>query len=383
MKRSVDRILTTHVGSLVRPPELLQLGVEARDQPAARPRYADALRRAVGDVVAHQVRAGVDIVNDGEYGKSSWSNYVLDRLTGFEARADKLYEAVWLGRDRVRFAEFMKAQFPRGATGVSGHECVGPIRYVGHESIRTNIDDLKSALESAGVEEGFLTAVAPGSTGYDASNAYYKDDRDYVFAIADALREEYLEIVGAGLVLQVDDAVLANMYDELMQQGRGRYRQWAELRIEALNHALRGIPEDRVRYHVCFGSWHVPHMADAPLDDIVDLVLSVRAGAYSIEAANVRHEHEWRVWQKVRLPAGKILIPGVVTHHTTSVEHPRLVADRIVRFAEMVGRENVIAGTDCGFAQLEQYQRVHPQIMWAKLDALAEGARIATHQLWG
>ena len=225
--------------------------------------------------------------------------------------------------------------------------------------------------------------MAPASTGYDASNEYYKDERDYVFAIAEALREEYLEIVNSGLVLQVDDAVLANMYDELTQDSPARYRQWAELRVEALNHALRGIPEDRVRYHVCFGSWHVPHVADASLDAIVDLMLRVRAGAYSIEAANVRHEHEWRVWQSVKLPPGKILIPGVVTHHTTSVEHPRLVADRIVRFATLVGRENVIASTDCGFAQLEAYQRVHPQVMWAKLQVLAEGAQIASQELWG
>jgi len=277
----------------------------------------------------------------------------------------------------------MKAQFPRGAVGAPGHACIGPIRYQGHEAIRRNISDLKAALATSHVSEGFLTAVAPASTGYDASNEYYQDERDYVFAIAEALREEYLEITNSGLVLQVDDAVLANMYDELTQHGPERYRQWAELRVEALNHALRGIPEDRVRYHVCFGSWHVPHVADASLDAIVDLMLKVRAGAYSIEAANVRHEHEWRVWQSVKLPPDKILIPGVVTHHTTSVEHPRLVADRIVRFASLVGRENVIASTDCGFAQLEAYQRVHPQVMWAKLQALTEGAQIASQELWG
>jgi 5-methyltetrahydropteroyltriglutamate--homocysteine methyltransferase len=267
--------------------------------------------------------------------------------------------------------------------GAPGHACIGPITYQGHESIRRNIADLKAALDAAGVTEGFLTAVAPASTGYDASNEYYKDERDYVFAIAEALREEYLEIVNAGLVLQVDDAVLANMYDELTQQSPARYWQWAELRVEALNHALRGIPDDRVRYHICFGSWHVPHVADASLEAILPLILNVRAGAYSIEAANVRHEHEWRVWQSVKLPPGKILIPGVVTHHTTSVEHPRLVADRIVQFATLVGRENVIAGTDCGFAQLEHYQRVHPQVMWAKLQSLAEGAQIASRELWG
>jgi 5-methyltetrahydropteroyltriglutamate--homocysteine methyltransferase len=383
MRRSTDRILTTHVGSLIRPKELLEQATAARQQPEHQPRYEQALRQAIAGVARQQLAAGLDIVNDGEYGKSSWANYVLDRMTGFEFRPDTLYEATWLGRDRFRFAEFMAAQFPRGAKGAPGHACIGPITYQGYEAVRRNISDLKAALNAAGVAEGFMTAVAPASTGYDASDEFYKDERDYVFAIAEALREEYLEIVNSGLVLQVDDAVLANMYDEIVQQGPEKYWQWAELRVEALNHALRGIPEDRVRYHVCFGSWHVPHVADAPLEVILPLMLKVRAGAYSIEAANVRHEHEWRVWQTAKLPPGKILIPGVVTHHTTSVEHPRLVADRIVRFASLVGRENVIASTDCGFAQLEAYQRVHPQVMWAKLQTLAEGARIASEELWG
>jgi 5-methyltetrahydropteroyltriglutamate--homocysteine methyltransferase len=383
VKRSDDRILTTHVGSLVRPPDLLVAAAAAKEKPEARKEYFDLLREKTVEVVRRQVEAGVDVVNDGEYGKSSWANYVLARLAGFEPRADKLFEAVWLGRDRFRFREFLQKEFPRGAAAIPGHVCVGPISYCGHDELRRNIADLKSALASSNAVEGFFTAVAPASTGYDAENQFYNDEREYVFAIAEALREEYLAIVNAGLVLQVDDAVLANMYDELMQQGPQRYRAWAELRVDALNHALRGIPEDRVRYHICFGSWHVPHMSDAPLEAIVDLMLKVRAGAYSIEAANVRHEHEWRVWEKVRLPPGKILIPGVVTHHTTTVEHPRLVADRLVQFAEIVGRENLIAGTDCGFAQVEGIQRVHPQVMWAKLEALAEGARIASQELWG
>ena len=383
MRHSTDRILTTHVGSLIRPVDLLQAAKAANDNPVEQSRYRAVLEEATAGVVRRQIEAGIDIVNDGEYGKASWANYVLDRLTGFEPRPDTLYEAVWLGRDRFRFHDFMVAQFPRGAKGSPGHACVGPIRYQGHEHIRRNIRDLKAALDAAGIEEGFLTAVAPASTGYDASNEYYQDEREYVFAIAEALREEYLEIHNAGLILQVDDAVLANMYDELVQQSPERYRQWAELRVDALNYALRGIPEERVRYHICFGSWHVPHVADAPLEAIVDLMLRVRAGAYAIEAANVRHEHEWRVWQMVTLPPGKILIPGVVTHHTTTVEHPRLVADRIVRFATLVGREHVMAGTDCGFAQFAEYQRVHPQVMWAKLQALAEGARLASRELWG
>jgi 5-methyltetrahydropteroyltriglutamate--homocysteine methyltransferase len=382
MKRSLDRVLTTHVGSLVRPPDLVPLATRTKDDPAAAPAYLDTLASATTDVVREQVSHGIDVVNDGEFGKSSWANYVLDRLTGFEARPETRFEATWLGRDRFRFREFMLAEFPRGVNGVAGHACVGPIAYKGHDAIRRNIAHLQAALAPYPEVEGFLTAVAPASTGYDAADDYYHDEREYIFAIADALREEYIAIHDAGLILQIDDAVLANMYDELVQQGAERYRAWAALRVEALNHALRGIPEDRIRYHVCFGSWHVPHVADAPLEAIVDLILRVRAGAYSIEAANVRHEHEWRVWQSVRLPAGKVLIPGVVTHHTTSVEHPRLVADRIVRLAQLVGREQVIAGTDCGFAQLETIQRVHPQVMWAKLDALVEGARLASAELW-
>jgi 5-methyltetrahydropteroyltriglutamate--homocysteine methyltransferase len=383
MRRSDDRILTTHVGSLIRPPELLELAAAAKNNPDRRQKFFDAVRTATLDVVKRQVAAGIDIPNDGEFGKSSWSNYVLERMSGFEHRPDKMAEPVWLGRDRIRFREFMEKEFPRGVTGAPVDACIGPIRYQGHDAIRRNIRDLKAALGAANAAEGFLTAVAPASTGYDAENEYYESERDYVFAIADALREEYLEIYKSGLVLQVDDAVLANMYDHLMQQSPQRYRAWAELRVEALNHALRGIPENRIRYHICFGSWHVPHVSDAPLEAIVDLMLSVKAGAYSIEAGNVRHEHEWRVWEKVKFPKDKVLIPGVVTHHTTTVEHPQLVADRLVRFAKLLGRENVIAGTDCGFAQMESLQRVHPQVMWAKLESLAEGARLATEELWG
>ena len=379
MKRSEDRILTTHVGSLVRPQALLELSAQATHDPQ---RYEDHLETSVAEVVQAQAKVGIDIVNDGEFGKSSWANYALGRFSGFEERPDQMYPAVWLGRDRVRFAEFMAKEFPRGVTGTPGHACVGPIAYRDRKSIARDVANLKSAVESASVEEAFLTAVAPASVGYDAANEYYPNERDYVFAIANALREEYLAIADAGLVLQVDDAVLANMYDALVQESPRRYREWAELRIDALNHALSGIPEDRIRYHVCFGSWHVPHVADAALEDIVDLILKVRAGAYSIEAANVRHEHEWRVWEKAKLPEGKILIPGVVTHQTITVEHPRLVADRIVTFARLVERENVIAGTDCGFAQTEGIQRVHPSVMWAKFDSLVEGARLASRELW-
>ncbi len=383
MKRSEHRILTTHVGSIPRPPELLELAGFQKGPPKDPDEYERRMRKAVADVVRQQAEVGIDIVNEGEFGKESWANYVLKRISGFEIRPDQVRQLEWLGRDRIRFAEYLKQEFPRAHLGTPTEACVGPIRYEDHKSIQQAIDNLKAALKSVKVEEAFMTAVAPASTAYDGVNEFYPTERDYVFAIADALREEYLAIHNAGLVVQVDDAVLANMYDALTQQDPKRYREWAELRVEALNRALAGIPEDRVRYHVCFGSWHVPHISDAPLEDIVDLILEVRAGAYSIEAANPRHEHEWRVWENGRLPPGKILIPGVITHHIVTVEHPRLVADRIIRFARLVGRENVIAGTDCGFAQIDNLQRVHPTVMWAKFEALVEGARIASSELWG
>lgn len=374
MKRSENRILTTHVGSLIRSKAALD---------ASKKHNAEQLAHEIEDVVAHQARAGIDIVNDGEFGKSGWANYILERMSGFEPRPDKLYEAVWLGRDRVRFADFMKDQFPRGAVGSPGHACVGEIIYNGYDDVRRNLADLKAAAAKVKVEDVFFTCVAPASVGYDAENEYYKSEEDYVFAIARALREEYLEVIKAGVVLQVDDAVLANMFDHLTQESPKRYREWAELRVAALNMALEGIPQDRIRYHICFGSWHVPHVADAQLSDIVDLMLKVNAGAYSIEAANVRHEHEWHLWKNVKLPDGKILIPGIITHHTTTVEHPKLIAERIINFASVVGKENLIAGTDCGFAQAEGLQRVHPQVMWAKFESLAEGARLASKELWG
>jgi 5-methyltetrahydropteroyltriglutamate--homocysteine methyltransferase len=382
MKRSQDRILTTHVGSLIRPKPLIELANAARDDESKRTAYEEALKAATADVVAHQAAVGIDIVNDGEYGKSGWANYILERVTGFELRPGEMREPVWLGRDRERFAEFMAEEFPRALTGAPTQACVGPVAYGDHHDIRRALENFKEALAKVKVEEAFFTVVAPASTAYDGVNEYYDTERDYVFAVADALREEYLEVHRAGLIVQVDDAVLANMYDHLVRQSPHLYRDWAQLRVDALNYALRDIPEERVRYHVCFGSWHVPHVADAPLADIVDLILQVRAQAYSIEAANPRHEHEWRVWEQVKLPEGKILIPGVVTHHIVTVEHPQVVADRVVRFARIVGRENVIAGTDCGFAQAESVRRVHPQVMWAKLEALVEGARLASRELW-
>jgi 5-methyltetrahydropteroyltriglutamate--homocysteine methyltransferase len=381
MKRSEKRILTTHVGSLIRPQILRDLAPAGQD-PSDPEEYSAQLRQAVAAVVKKQAEVGIDIVSDGEFGKASWSAYILKRISGFEIRPDQRREVIWLGRDRERFRDAIAKDFPRLLNGVATEACVGPIAYRDYTGIQRAIDNFQAALKGVAVEEAFLTAVAPASTAYDGVNEYYSSEKEYIYAIADALREEYLAIHKAGLLLQVDDAVLANMYDELVRTSPERYREWANLRVEALNHALAGIPEDRIRYHVCFGSWHVPHVADAPLEEIVDLIVKVRAGAYSIEAANVRHEHEWRVWETVKLPEGRSLIPGVVTHHTITVEHPRLVADRIVRYARLVGRENVIAGTDCGFAQAESIERVHPTVMWAKFESLVAGAQLASKELW-
>jgi 5-methyltetrahydropteroyltriglutamate--homocysteine methyltransferase len=386
MKRSENRILTTHAGSLIRPDEVASFDAAGQEDRAAQlPAYDDALRRAVADVVSKQAEAGIDVVDDGEFSKSSWGTYINSRVSGFKHDPERYMAINYTGQDSERFREFFESE-SRGAAPrrwLGADVCVAPIVYTDEHSIKRDIQHLKQAASSAGVEEAFLPVVAPASAAFNGVNDYYKSDEEYVYALAEALRNEYMAIYESGLVLQVDDAVLANAYDDLMSRGPDDYRKWAELRVEALNHALRGIPEDRVRYHLCYGSWHAPHVADAPLEEIVDLILRVNAGAYSIEAANVRHEHEWRVWQHVALPEGKSLIPGVVTHHTLSVEHPRLVADRIVRYAKILGRENVIAGTDCGFQQGARIQRVHPTIMWAKLQSLAEGARIASEELWG
>jgi 5-methyltetrahydropteroyltriglutamate--homocysteine methyltransferase len=387
MQRSTSRILTTHVGSLPRPAELLEAvsalsGPDGGPSPAIQQAYEACLRRSVADLVRKQAEAGIDIISDGELGKVSWATYILDRVSGFEIRRDRMQPLVWLGRDRERFPEFFAQEMPNAITGAPTEVCVGPIAYQGQAAMQRDIANFQAALQDVQVTEAFLPVVAPASTAYNGVNEYYPSERKYIYAIADALRHEYRAIVEAGLLVQVDDAVLANMYDHLVQTSPEHYRRWGQLRIDALNHALEGIPEDRVRYHVCFGSWHVPHVADAPLEELIDLILQVKAGAYSIEAANPRHEHEWRVWETAKLRDGQILIPGVITHHVTTVEHPRLIADRIVRFATLVGRENVIAGTDCGFAQSQGIQRVHPSVMWAKFEALAEGARLATQELW-
>jgi 5-methyltetrahydropteroyltriglutamate--homocysteine methyltransferase len=403
MRRSWDRVITTHVGSLSRPPELLVLNRARAGGAADVAAYASGLAAAVMDVVNKQREVGIDIPNDGEFGKpmsaaldyGAWWNYAFERLDGFAAPesipesehkkstvADLSLSSFARRRDWQKFHEFYQDPMSGLAGSAPARRtrrpvCVGPIRYKGQAQTQADIANLKKAMTAAGIEEGFMTSVAPASFAR-GEDLHYKSEEDFVAATAEAMREEYKAIVDAGLILQIDDPSLPSNWDMIdPEPPLEEFKKFSRVRIDALNRALRGLPEDRIRYHICWGSWHGPHTTDIPLADIVDLVLTVRAQAYSFEAGNVRHEHEWRVWQDVRLPDGQILIPGVVSHATNVVEHPRLVADRIMRFAQIVGRENVIASTDCGLGG-----RIHPQIAWAKLAALAEGARLATHELW-
>jgi len=387
MKRSVDRILTTHVGSLIRPPALQEFlrakqKGEAFDQEA----YGRCLTESVAAIVRRQAEAGIDVVSDGEFGKSiSWSQYVLERLSGFERRPFKEgANPFQRGADRERFAEFYgELDAKEGVATTVDSVCVGPIAYTGQAQLKRDIDNFKAALAKSEVTEAFLPVAAPASVIPDRKNEYYQSDEDLLRAIGEAMRTEYRMIVEAGFLLQLDDARAATTYDRMVPPASfSDYRNWVEMHVEVLNRAIAGIPPDRIRYHVCWGSWPGPHTTDVPLKDIVDLILKVRVGAYVIEGANPRHEHEWKVWKDIKLPAGKVLIPGVISHATNIVEHPELVAERIVRLAGFVGRENVIAGTDCGFAQGPFHRRVHPSIMWAKLEALAEGARLASKELW-
>jgi 5-methyltetrahydropteroyltriglutamate--homocysteine methyltransferase len=387
MKTSTDRILTTHVGSLIRP-EPLQDIMRAKQghQPFDQAAYEKCLKDSVADVVHKQAEIGVDVVSDGEFGKAvSWNQYILERLSGFELRpipAD--YRPGIPGADRTRFKEFyteLDVREPRANPDLVA--CVGPVKYIGQEILKRDIENFKAALKGQKVEEAFMPVVAPSSALPDRKDEYYKTEEEWLTAVTDAMRVEYKTIVDAGFVLQIDDARFATAYDRMVPPGTFQdYRRWLAKFVETLNTALEGIPEDRIRYHVCWGSWPGPHVSDVPLRDVVDMILKVKAGAYVIESANPRHEHEWSVWKDVKLPPGRVLIPGVISHATNVVEHPELIAERTVRFANQLGRENVMIGTDCGFAQGTFYRRVHPSIMWAKFEALVEGARLATKQLW-
>lgn len=386
MKRSVDRLLTTHVGRLQRPD---QLTARMDDDPDARPHddaFRAELRGAVRRVVREQVDAGVDIVDDGEFGKLAWIAYLRSRLGGFEPAGEPL--AFSLGPDRVDFKDYYDwAESRDGVTYFKSPgrhaapiawQCTGPIEYTGHDAVDDDIQNLKAAVKATGAAEAFMPATAPGITGW--TNAFYESEEEYLFAVADALREEYQAIVEAGLVLHIDDPMMAHQWTEMLPgvvDDVDAFHRACALSVEALNYALRGIPPDRVRFHICWGSWHGPHTTDAPLAVIMPMLLKLNVGAYLFEAANVRHEHEWELWGEVGLPEDRILVPGVVSHATSTVEHPELIARRLLNFASVVGRERVIAGTDCGLGY-----RVHPQIAWAKLRALSEGAALASERLW-
>jgi 5-methyltetrahydropteroyltriglutamate--homocysteine methyltransferase len=387
MKRSTDCILTTHVGSLIRPPRLQEL-LRARQKGDGfdQTSYDQCLTQSVADVVQAQADTGIDVVSDGEFGKSiSWSQYVLDRLSGFERRPFKPGANVFQrGADRTRFAEFYAELDAReGVATNMDSVCVGPITYTGQQELQRDIDNFKAALKSANVAEAFMPVAAPASVIPDRKNEYYKSEEELIRAIGAAMRTEYKMIVDAGFILQLDDARAATTFDRMVPPASfEEYRKWVALHMEVLNDAIQGLPPERIRYHVCWGSWPGPHVSDVPLKDIADLILSVKVGAYVIEGANPRHEHEWVVWKDVKMPEGRLLIPGVISHATNVVEHPELVAQRIVRLARLLGRENVVAGTDCGFAQGPFHRRVHPTVMWAKLEALVEGARLASNELW-
>lgn len=388
MKRSTDRILTTHVGSLIRPPELQEfLRAVQGGKPYDETAYQQCLTDSVAAVVKQQADTGIDVPSDGEFGKSiSWAQYALTRLSGFERRPIKEDKAnpFKRGADRTRFADFYAELDAKEAVSTTTEAiCTGPISYTGLAELQRDIENFKAALGKVSIAEGFLPVAAPASVIPDRKNEFYKTDEELQAAIAGAMRTEYKAIIDAGLVVQLDDARSAVTYDRMVPPGTfDDYKNWLEKQIEIMNEAVRGLPQDQIRYHVCWGSWPGPHVSDVPLKDIVDIILKAKVGAFVIEGANPRHEHEWKVWKNAKLD-GRVLIPGVISHATNVVEHPELVAERIVRLANLVGRENVIGGTDCGFAQGPFYRRVHPTVMWAKLEALVAGAKLASAELWG
>ena len=389
MKRSTDRILTTFVGSLARPADLIAL-MKAKEtgQPYDLEALAARVRSAVAEAVRHQAATGVDIVTDGEQGKASFITYVGERLTGFEPRAMSPREGPWVGsREEIAFPEYYEWYArgrPRNVAPPVSMVCTGPITYRGQQALQTDIANLKSALQGLNVEEAFMPATSPTNIESQRRNEYYPSEEAYLYAIADAMREEYHAIVAAGFVLQIDDPRLVTYYVANPALSVEQCRTWAELRVEVLNYAIRDIPPEQVRFHTCYGINIGPRLHDMPLQDIIDIMLKINAGAYSFEAANPRHEHEWRVWESVKLPEATVLIPGVISHTTNLIEHPELVAERLVKYANIVGRERVIAGSDCGFSSFASAEpEIHPTVVWAKFQAMAEGARLASQQLWG
>lgn len=402
MRASSDRIITSHAGSLPRPEDLIAANARREAGTVDEAAFQGELARSVVDVVRRQVAAGIAVPGDGEYGKSmgskvnyrAWWSYSFQRLGNLQVRGLSLYQfpvrrsspgntvlsSFGDRRDRLKFAAAYADPESGITTGPRATEwpvCVGPIHYTGHAAIAADIANFKAALSASGVTEGFMTSIGPASCAR-IGNEHYGSDDEFVFACAEAMREEYKAIIDAGLVLQIDDPAIAENFDQINPEPTAEeYRRFTMPKVEALNHALKGLPRDRVRFHLCWGSWHGPHTTDIPMRDIVDVMLKIDAGAYSFEAGNVRHEHEWSVWRDTKLPDDRLILPGVVSHATNVVEHPELVAERIGRFAGLVGRERVIASTDCGLGG-----RVHGDIAWAKLEALAQGAAIASRQLW-
>jgi len=395
MKRSTERILTTHVGSLARADALIPLlRLREQGQPYDREALARLVRDAVSDVVRQQVEAGIDIVTDGEQGKSSFYGYIVERFSGFQRKPvapGKEGSPRAAGREYVAFPDYYAwseriAEPFGGRSGSRGHgvdTCTGPVSYRGHAAVQADIDNLKAATKGRTHEDVFVPAIASSYVASTFANAYYRTYEEYEQAVSDALREEYKAIVDAGFILQIDDPRLVTYYMMNPHLSVGDCRKWAAQRVEAINESIRGIPPEKVRFHTCYSIDVGPRIHEMALKDIVDIMLKINAGAYSFEAANPRHEHEYHVFERIKLPADKILIPGVISHTTNLVEHPELVAERIVRFAKIVGRENVIAGADCGFGTFAGSTEIHESVVWAKLGSLAEGARLATKQLWG
>ena len=393
MKRSERRILTTHTGSLPRPPDLVE-ALNAKELGRTFDAHAldKRVSRAVREVAQRQAETGLDVINDGEHSKVSWMAYARTRLSGLE-EIDSPVRFRGATRDSLAFPaayEDMKVMLAGRSSAIVAKRtvrpkawvCTGPIAYVGQEVLRADIDNLKAALDGVKAEEAFLTAISPSNLELYYENQFYRTAEEYLTALADAMHVEYRAIVDAGFILQIDDPRMATHYNRTPNASIEECRKFMALRVEAVNHALRGIPEDRVRFHTCYSVNIAPRVCDFELKHFVDLMLKIRAGAYAIEAANPRHEHEWELWRDVALPDGKILIPGVVSHCVHLVEHPELVAQRLTRFASVVGREQVIAGTDCGFGTSGAGDEVHPDVAWAKLRSLVEGAEIASRRLW-
>ena len=393
MKRSTGRILTTHTGSLPRPGDLVaMLNAKELGEPYDTTAFAARVGRAVTEVVRQQTDAGIDVIGDGEHSKFNWMAYARGRLTGLQ-EIDSPVRFRGATRDSIEFAgayEDLKIMHAARSGALVAKRtarpralvCTGPIRYVGHDEVRADIENLKKSLAGKQIEEAFITAISPSNLELYYENRHYGSDEEYLAALGEAMRVEYLAIVEAGFLLQIDDPRMATHYNRATQSTIEDCRRFIALRVEALNHALHGLPEEKIRFHTCYSTNIAPRVHDFELKHFADLMLQVRAGAYLVEAANPRHEHEWQVWREVRLPDDKIVIPGVVSHCVHLVEHPELVAQRIVRFADVVGRERVIAGTDCGFGTSGAGDEVHPDVAWAKLRAMVEGARIASQRLF-